>query len=114
MMRIKIIKNSFFNIIKTNVYISLIQDCYMVSLSNVAEDFRKKSSNFGLFELQVFHLENKNNKDKFLLIGVNESNSDAVSVFEDWENNWRESITRESTEVFDEYNNIVIHEYRLK
>jgi hypothetical protein len=86
----------------------------MVDLSDIADDFRERSSDFDIFDLQVFHVQDKQNEDdEFILIGLNESNSDAVKVFEDWENQWRNNIARESTELFDETKNIVIHEYRI-
>lgn len=86
----------------------------MASLSEIADDFRERSSKYSIFDLQVFHLKDKNDdQNQFILICVNESNAEAVSVFEDWENTWRKSIYRESTEVFKTYENLVIHEYRI-
>lgn len=82
-------------------------------LNKAADDMRDLSEELGIFELGVFHMQQKNNdNNEFLLVGVNESNEEAVKIFEKWESRWREDIRRESTEIMDEIQNVAVHEYR--
>lgn len=82
-------------------------------ISSAADDMRERSDQMSIMELGVFHMKQRDNEDnEFILIGIDESNEEAVEIFEEWESEWRGDIRRESTDTMDDVPTVVVHEYR--
>lgn len=83
------------------------------SISLASDDLKERSDSMPVFELGVFHMQQKGNEEnEFLLVGLNESSGEAVEIFESWESEWRDSIRRVSSDPMDQMPSVVVYEYR--
>lgn len=84
-------------------------------IDKIADSLRNMSEGFGVYELGVFHLQPETeSSEPYLLVGVDTSNKEAVSVYEDWLDKWSSSLRMKNEEEVEEIPNTVVREFRVK
>lgn len=65
-----------------------------MEIAEAATELKNEAEDFPQTELGVMHFVPRDGTegDEFLLIGLNESNAEAVEVFTEWKQNWLDEI----------------------
>lgn len=83
-------------------------------LFDAANDLEERSSHLGMFELGVIPMEpddEGSSGESFLLIGVDESNKEAVDIFSEWREQWGDELTIVGSEELDMVPDVEIYEF---
>jgi hypothetical protein len=63
-----------------------------MSLTDAAEDLTQQAEEFERLELSCLQFESRDNEDSFLIVGVSETNEEAIEKFEQWRDSWQSEL----------------------